>query len=85
MWDDYNIDHIGRHGVDPDEAEEAFWDEDRLPFDAHSGHRGIIGATDAGRRLVVIFVKKDGARIRVITARNATEDEKRVYNKRRAR
>lgn len=84
IWDDHNIEHIARHGVLPDEAEEAFWDEDRIPFHAHSGHRGLIGATDEGRRLVVIFVKKEGDRIRVITARNAESDEKRLYNKRRS-
>lgn len=84
IWDDHNIDHIARHNVFPDEAEEAFWDEDRVPFYAHSGHRGIIGATDEGRRLVVIFVKKEGNRVRVITARDAEADEKRIYNKRRS-
>src|SRR5690554_5535504 len=84
IWDDFNIDHIARHGVLPEEAEEAFWDNDRLPFNAHSGHRGLIGSTDEGRRLVVIFVKKEGNRIRVITARNAEAHEKRLYNTRRS-
>lgn len=84
IWDDHNTEHIARHGVYPDEAEEAFWDDYRLPFHAHSGHRGLIGATEEGRRLVVIFIKKEGNRIRVITARNAVDHEKRLYNKRRS-
>ena len=84
IWDDSNMEHIARHGVLPEETEEAFWDDDRLPFNAHSCHRGLIGSTDEGRRLVVIFVKKEGNRIRVITARNASADEKQLYNKRRS-
>jgi uncharacterized DUF497 family protein len=84
IWDNYNIDHIARHGVLPEEAEEAFWDEDRFPFNAHSGHRGLIGSTDEGRRLVVIFVKKEVNHVRIITARNAEAHEKRLYNKRRS-
>ncbi len=68
-----------------DDEEDIFiWDEDRLPFNAHSGHRGLIGSTDEGRRLVVIFVKREGNRIRVLTARNASADEKLLYNKRRS-
>jgi uncharacterized DUF497 family protein len=32
IWDDSNMEHIARHGVLPEETEEAFWDDDRLPF-----------------------------------------------------
>jgi len=84
IWDNHNLEHIARHGVQPYEAEEAFWDEDRIPFNAHSGHKGIIGSTDEGRRLIVIFVKKEGNRIRIITARNAEFNEKQLYNQRRS-
>jgi uncharacterized protein len=82
VWDDKNIEHIARHNVDPEEAEEAFLDPVRVRFGAHSGNLGIIGSTDEGRRLVVIYVKKEGDKYRVITARDANEDEKKQYKRR---
>lgn len=82
IWDDKNIEHIARHNVEPEEAEEAFLDPIRVRFDANSGNLGIIGSTEEGRRLVVIYVKKEGHKYRVITARDANEDEKKQYKRR---
>lgn len=82
IWDEKNIEHIARHNVEPEEAEEAFFDTMRVRFDAHSGNLGIIGSTEEGRRLVVIYVKKEGKRYRVITARDADESEKKQYKRR---
>jgi uncharacterized DUF497 family protein len=82
IWDDKNIEHIARHHVELEEAEEAFLDPIRIRFNAHSGNLGIIGSTEEGRRLVVIYVKKEGYKYRVITARDADEDEKKQYKRR---
>ncbi len=84
IWDDENIEHIGAHNVEPEEAEEAMTDQFRIKFDAHSGKKGYIGATEEGRRLVVIFVVRYEGKYRVITARDAEEHEKKLYNKRRS-
>ncbi|WP_206093399.1 hypothetical protein [Paenibacillus yonginensis] len=54
IWDEENIEHIARHHVESYEAEDALMDPQRVKFSAHSGHLGIIGATEEGRRLVVI-------------------------------
>lgn len=80
-WDEYNLDHIARHGVDPDEAEDAVLDPDRVSFPARSGRVGYIGATEAGRVLVVILDRK-GDRWRVVTARDASPNEKKSYRRR---
>lgn len=82
IWDEENIEHIARHNVEPFEAEDALMDPQRVKFSAHSGNLGIIGATEDGRRLVVIYVKKVKGRIRVITARDATESEAKTYKRR---
>ena len=82
IWDEENIQHIARHGVEPFEAEDALMDPQRIRFSAHSGNMGIIGATEEGRRLVVIYVKKDRGKLRVITARDATDSEARAYRRR---
>jgi uncharacterized protein len=85
IWDDKNIEHIARHHVEPEEAEEAFLDPNRVRFGAHSGSLGLIGCTEEGRRLVVIYVKKEGDKYRVITARDANENEKSQYRRRNGR
>jgi hypothetical protein len=82
VWDDENIEHIARHHVEPFEAEDALMDPLRVKFSAHSDKLGIIGATEEGRRLIVIYVKKVKGKIRVITARDATESEVKTYKRR---
>lgn len=64
------------------EAEESMSDVGRVSFDAHGkGIKGVIGKTEEGRILVVIYVARDGLN-RVITARNATDAEKQIYRRR---
>ncbi|MGH2368263.1 MAG: BrnT family toxin [Chloroflexota bacterium] len=85
-WDAGNEDHIALHDVTPDEAEEALADPHRVRQDAYSvpgeARRGACGATQSGRVLYVVFTLRWG-RIRVVTARDASERECRGY--RRAR
>lgn len=80
-WDEYNLDHIARHGVDPGEAEDAVLDPDRVSFPARLGRVGFIGMTEAGRVLVVILDRKRGL-WRVATARDASSNEKKSYRRR---
>ncbi|ANE46118.1 hypothetical protein SY83_07310 [Paenibacillus swuensis] len=82
IWDEENIQHIARHHVEPFEAEDALMDPQHIKFSAHSGNMGVIGSTEDGRRLVVIYVKKIMGKIRVITARDTTESETRIYKRR---
>jgi uncharacterized protein len=79
-WDDGNLNHIAEHGVDQWEVEEAMDDRRRISLDAHSGRIGIAGRTEDGRLLAVYFEKR-GARIRVVTARNAIAREERAYRR----
>jgi uncharacterized DUF497 family protein len=84
-WDEANTAHIARHGVRPEEAEEALTDPRRLVLRIRS-QRGeerwaALGTTEAGRILFVVFTRRRG-RVRAITARDATPEEKRRYRKR---
>lgn len=84
-WDEDNEEHIARHGVVPDEAEEVLLDPRRVPAPAYSVYgerrRGVIGATEDGRVLAVIYAARGGV-VRIITARDADPDEKRRYRRR---
>ena len=80
-WDDNNEEHIARHGVERWEAEDALEDADLVPFSARGGRAGILGMTEDGRLLAVIFERRSGA-IRVVTARDTTSNEKGTYRRR---
>lgn len=82
-WDSKNEEHILRHDVEIYEAEEAMEDDNRLGFDAHDqGKKGILGQTEDGRHLLVIYTLRRG-KYRVITARDLTEREKRSFRRRK--
>lgn len=84
-WDEANLGHVARHGVEPWEAEEAVIDPDRVGASARktSGERrfAVVGATGSGRMLFVVFTQR-GERLRVITARDVDDGEKRRYRRR---
>ena len=83
-WDDANVDHIARHGISPEEAEEALLDRRRVGSSAYNvpGERGsaVIGATDGGRILSVVFTRRHGV-FRVVTALDANQSECRRYRR----
>lgn len=84
-WDDENIAHIAQHGVQPWEAEEALLDPGRTRTPAYrvgrETRRAALGATDVGRILFVVYTRRRG-RVRVVTARDAGDREKRRYRRR---
>lgn len=88
-WDDDddhvgNVVHIWEHGVTPPEAEESVLDPRVTQIGVRSvrGERRftVLGATAAGRILIVVFVMWHRA-IRVVTAYDAGEREKRRYRR----
>ena len=82
--DDANLDHIAEHGIEPDEAEDAALDPDRVPARANRSRmeerRAVIGATQEGRILVVVYTVR-GTAVRVVTAYDAGERRKRQYRR----
>lgn len=82
-WDDINTDHVSKHGIETFEVEEAMTDPHRVGFDVHDrGKKGIAGRSEAGRPLFVVYVMRDDA-YHVITARDLTPGEKRIFQRRR--
>lgn len=85
IWDPKNKAHILRHDVETYEAEEAMTDPERIGFDTHDkGKKGIVGQTEDGRFLFVVYTIRNGA-FRVITARDLTDREKRIFRRRKRR
>ena len=73
-WDDANTSHIARHGVTPEEVEQALANQPLavLAEQKRRGEKRVLcaGLTDAGRPLQFVYTLRCG-RIRVITAHTA--------------
>jgi uncharacterized DUF497 family protein len=84
-WDNANVDHVRAHSIEPEEAEEALLDPLAVGLGAYNApgerRRAALGSTETGRVLVVVFTRRD-RKARVVTAREATETEKRRYHRR---
>lgn len=81
-WDNLNEEHIARHGVLPEEAEEIFLDKPVFRK-TKDGKYLIYGHTLDGRYLFAVFAIKEKNRIRVITAKNMENKESKIYNSNR--
>ena len=85
-WDAGNLGKNSKYGVDNREAEEVFFNQPLLltPDELHSGDEirwRALGRTDADRKLTVIFtLRKSGALIRVISARDMHRKEEAQYD-----
>ncbi len=81
-WNDWNVEHIAGHGVDPDEAEAVVRNAVR-PFPRKSEDDKWLawGRGRGGRWLQVVFVLDDDSTVFVIHARPLTDREKRRLRK----
>jgi uncharacterized DUF497 family protein len=82
-WNEWNIEHIGKHGVRPDEAELVI-STARSPFPRKiPDDKWLVwGKGSGGRFIQVIFVLDEDETIYVIHARPLTDQEKRRYRRR---
>lgn len=83
-WDDQKAQfNIKKHGVSFDEAATVFYDPLYLEDydEAHSDEEDrfkIVGISSSGRLLVVTYIERVD-RIRIISSRLATKNERRIY------
>lgn len=82
-WNDWNEEHIRRHDVQPEEAEEVVL-RARAPFPlAQDDEKFLVwGRTEAGRLLQVVFVIDPDDTAFVIHARPLTGTEKKRFRRR---
>ena len=81
-WDDWNVNHIARHGVEPYGAEAACRGE-VVVVRGREGCYLAYGRTGAGWYLLVVLRSRERGVARVITARDMTQRERRFYQGRR--
>lgn len=76
--------NLYKHGVKFEEAAEVFFDPENRFGDAavdHELREFVIGYSASNRILLVVFIERD-IRTRIISARAATAEERRIYEER---
>lgn len=82
IWDSWNVGHIARHNVTPDEVEEACHTAP-LVQETHSGRFLLTGPTANGRMLAVVLDPELETGVYYpVTARSADRKERRMYAER---
>ena len=86
-WDEGNTRKNEKHGVTMAEEEQAFFNAPLLLLE-DSGHSNLeprfhaLGITDDNRRLHITFtVRRNGEKVRVISARDMHRKERVIYEK----
>ena len=81
-WNEWNVEHIGRHGITPAEAEEVVeWAKRPYPLHREDDKWLAWGRSVGGRLLQVVYVLDEDDEVFVIHARPLTEDEKSRFRK----
>jgi len=78
IFDDWNVEHIARHGVTQEEVEQVC----RGDHIVQTGYRGrlvLIGATSTSRMLAVVLAQQDEGEFYPVTARPASRKERKQY------
>ena len=82
QWDGKNEKHIlRRHNVAKSEAEEVFIGDPYFRI-GRNGTRYVYGQTSSGRYLFVVYLYLGNGVARIITARDMTKGERKLYLKR---
>jgi uncharacterized protein len=79
VWESWNVAHIARHEVVPDEVEEVCHGP-YITRQTYDDRHLLIGPTRSGRMLVIILGPTDQAEVYYpVTARSASMKERRIY------
>lgn len=75
-----------KHRVETYEAEEAFYNQPRFLFVEKGDRQGedvylVLGRTEAGRYLTVLFIYKQNREALILSARDMARKERRFYGK----
>ncbi|RMF29930.1 MAG: BrnT family toxin [Chloroflexi bacterium] len=79
LWDEANIAHIARHRVEAYEVEEAIWGDPHVRRGRGEKRYRVYGQTEAGRYLFIVIERVRGTLYYVVTARDMTDRERRLY------
>lgn len=78
VWDTFNVPHIARHDVTPDEVE-AVCHGTPLTSSTYDGRIRVVGPTSSGRMLTAILAPRGRGVYYPVTARPASRKERQLY------
>lgn len=73
-----------KHALTPDEVEEALFDPAREVRTGRQGCLEVYSRTEGGRYLLVVVAPRTADLVYVVTARDMTVPERRLYTKKRS-
>jgi uncharacterized DUF497 family protein len=81
-WNEWNADHVGQHGVEPEAAEDVV-EEATAPYPRRIGEDKLLvwGPDSAGDLLQVVFVLDEDGSAYILHARPLTDREKGRYRR----
>lgn len=79
IWNKWNKKHIKKHGVSMNEVEQGF-EAKKTSRESYRGREVVIGKTRKGRTITIILSFKDQNRAYVVTARDSSKKERKIYN-----
>ena len=80
-WTEAAEDHIARHAVQPHEVEDVLYGRPRFISLGRDDTRLVFGTTSAGRLLFVVIAEAIDGGLSIVTARDMTASEKRLFRK----
>ena len=89
IWQQQFVEKLAiKHGVEKTEVEEVLSNRPRFRFVSKGNRAGedvysAMGQTDAGRYLIVFFIRKSNRSVLIISARDMTRTERRNYGRQR--
>jgi len=80
-WDDYRIDHVAEHDVEPEEVWEVCEDASHWAHRQGRNRYRLYGQTADGRYLFVVLEHVEGTIFKPITARDMNNGEKQNFRR----
>jgi uncharacterized DUF497 family protein len=88
IWPKDRVDHIARHGVRPEEVEEACFGRSLVQRAKSSGENPVyyvLGQTASGRHLFCVVIRLPDGKGFPVTARSMTRKERRRFTQWKSR
>ena len=80
-WTEWNVEHLARHGVDPEAAEDVVLGARRRYPRRIGEDKWLVWGADGSGRLLQVFVLGEDGSVYVVHARPPTEEEKRRHRR----
>ena len=79
IWDNWNINHIKKHKVKPEEVEQVIESKTKT-LESYQKRLLVLGQTNKKRLLTLVLEPIENKKYYLVTARDMSRKERRYYN-----